>query len=98
MRNKLFYLFQNDLKERLRNPKFSKAWVESELDYQLARQLIKKRLEKKLSQRALARKAKTTQAVISRIETMNANPSLALLKRISEVLNTKLVVQLANRK
>jgi len=42
-----------------------------------------------LSQRQLAKKVKTTQAVISRIETMSTNPSLLLIKRIAEKLDLK---------
>lgn len=92
MKNNLYYTFEDDLKERLKNPKFRKAWEESEAEYILARKLIEKRLKNKMSQRALAQKVKTTQAVISRIETMNANPSLNLLKRIASVLNSKLIL------
>lgn len=92
MKNKLCYTFEDDLKERLKDPAFKKVWVESEPEYLLARELIGKRLEKKMSQRELAKKLKTTQAVISRIETMNANPSLTLLKRIASVLGTSLQV------
>jgi len=55
--------------------------------------LFKKRLSKKISQRSLAKKINTTQAVISRIETMNANPSLLLLKKLAEALDSKLVLQ-----
>lgn len=90
MKNKFLYTLDDDLAKRLKNPEFKKAWEESELEYQLARQLIKKRLERKMSQRELARKVKTTQAVISRIETMQANLSLSLLKRIAQTLNVKL--------
>jgi ribosome-binding protein aMBF1 (putative translation factor) len=93
MKNKLDYTFEEDLQVRLKNPKFKKAWEESEPEYLLAKQLIKKRLKQKISQRTLAKKLNTTQAVISRIETMNANPSLSLLKRIAQVLNLKLVLQ-----
>lgn len=92
MKNKLLYTFEQDLAKRLKNPAFRKAWEASEPEYLLAKQLIEKRLKRKLSQRALARRAKTTQAVISRIETMEANPSLDLLKRIANVLNTKLAL------
>ena len=90
MRNKLLYTYEEDLENRLKNPKFKKAWEESEPEYLLAKELIEKRLEKKISQRELAKRVKTTQAVISRIETMNANPSLQLLKRIAQVLDTKI--------
>ncbi len=93
MKNKLLYTFEEDLAKRLKSPKFKKAWAESEPEYLLARQLIEKRLERKLSQRDLAKILKTTQAVVSRLETMRANPSLHLLKRIAGVFDTKLSVQ-----
>jgi transcriptional regulator with XRE-family HTH domain len=40
----------------------------------------------------LAVKVKTSQAAISRIEAMNGNPSVALLKRIASALGTKLYI------
>lgn len=90
MKGRQIYTLDQHIKESLKDPEFKKAWEESRLEYQLARQLIKKRLERKMSQRELARKVKTTQAVISRIETMQANPSLSLLKRIAQTLDVKL--------
>lgn len=93
MRNKFLYTFREDLNERLKDPKFKKAWREAELEYLLAKELIEKRVAKKLSQRRLARKANTTQAMISRLETMRANPSLAFLKRVAEALDSKLLFQ-----
>lgn len=90
MRNKLLYTFEEDLAKRLKNPKFKKLWEESEPDYLLAKKLIEKRLQKKISQRELARKLKTSQAVISRIETMRANPTLSFLKKIAQALDTRL--------
>lgn len=96
MRNKIKeYTFREDLKKRLKDPEFRKAWEESELEYQIATQLIEARLSKKLSQRDLARKMKTSQAVVSRIESMNANPSVSLLKRFAQTLNVKLTVSIS---
>ena len=92
MKNKLYYSFEDHLKESLKDPEFKKVWEESEPEYLLAREMIRKRLEKKMSQRDLAKKLKTTQAVISRIETMNANPSLSLLKRIANVFGSNFKV------
>ncbi len=95
MRNKIKeYTFQEHLKESLKDPEFRKAWEESELEYQIATQLIEARLVKQLSQRALAKRMKTSQAVVSRMENMNANPSLSLLKRAAQALNVKLTVSL----
>ncbi|MEK7597942.1 MAG: helix-turn-helix transcriptional regulator [Patescibacteria group bacterium] len=93
MKNKLIYTFQDHLKDSLKVPKFKIAWKKSQVEYDLASTLIQKRLSKKMSQRSLAKKVHTTQAVISRIETMSANPSLLLLKRLAEALNSKIVLQ-----
>ena len=92
MKNKLYYTFEEDLKERLKDPEFKKAWEKTEPEYLLARQLIKKRLEAKMSQRQLAKKLKTSQVVISRIETMSGNPTLYQLKKIASALGTSLQV------
>ena len=96
MKNKL-YALQNDLNERLKDPEFHRLWEESEVEYQLARKLIEKRLSQKISQRELAKKAKTTQAVISRIESMSSNPSLMLLKKLAAALNSRLEIHLVSR-
>lgn len=92
--NKKFkeYTFQDHLKESLKDPEFRIAWENSEVEYNLMVQLIEKRLKRKLSQRALAKKVGTSQSVIARIEGMDANPSLLLLKRIAKALNTKLQI------
>lgn len=94
MKNKLSYTFQDHLQESLKDPKFKKAWGESEVEYQLACKIIEARLAKKLSQRDLAEKIHTSQAAISRIESMEGNPSLSLLKRIAEALDVKLSISL----
>jgi ribosome-binding protein aMBF1 (putative translation factor) len=94
MKNKYYYTFDEDLQKRLKDPEFKKIWEDGEPEYKLACQLIEKRLAKKMSQRDLAKKVKTTQAVISRLETMNENPSLSLLKRIAQALGTKINLQI----
>lgn len=86
------YTFEQHLKESLKNPEFRKEWENSEVEYQLGRRLIEARLKRNISQRDLAEKANTTQAVISRIEAMNSNPSIGLLKRLAQALGTKLKI------
>ena len=92
MQSKYPYTFQKDLKSRLKNPKFKAAWDKSESEYLLAKQLIEARLFRRISQRDLARRIHTSQAAISRLETMRGNPSLALLKRIAQALDAKFVL------
>jgi len=92
MKNKL-YTLEDDLKKRLKDPEFRRLWRESEVEYQLARKLIEKRLVNKISQRELAKKVKTTQTVISRIENMSSNPSLGLLNRVAKALDSRLEIR-----
>lgn len=87
------YTFEQHLEESLRDPKFRKIWEDSEVEYQLGRKLIEARLNKNISQRELAQKAHTTQAVISRIEGMNCNPSIGLLKKLAGALGLRLTVE-----
>jgi len=92
MKSKI-YTFKEDLKRRLKDPEFKKLWEENEPEYVLAEQIIQKRLKNKISQRTLAKKLKTSQAAISRIESMNGNPSLSFLKRLATALDSKLILQ-----
>lgn len=86
----LYYTFEDDLKRSLKDPGFRKAWKESEAEYLVSKAVIERRLAKKLSQRDLALRVKTSQAAISRVEAMSGNPSLSFLKRIAAALGTNL--------
>lgn len=84
--------FESYLERQLKNPSFKKEWEGSELQYRIGREIIRLRSEKNVSQRELARKANTTQAVISRIESMSENPSLKLVDKIATALGKRLVI------
>jgi len=81
------------LAKQLKDPKFKKEWDKLEPQYQITRELIKARIEGKISQRELAKKAKTTQAVLSRIENMTVNPSIGLLQKIATALGKNLEIK-----
>jgi len=81
--------------EQLKDPKFKKEWEKSEAAYQVTRALIEARIKGKISQRQLAGKVGTTQAVISRIDNMNVSPSIELLQRIADSLGKRLEIRFA---
>lgn len=85
--------FDQYLKEQLKDPNFRKEWERTEAAYQVTRELIRARIEGKISQRELAKRAKTTQAVLSRIENMTVSPSIGLLQRIAQALGKNLEVK-----
>lgn len=85
--------FETHKKLLMKNPKFRKAYEESQLEYEIARAVIRARIEKGLTQKQLADKLNTKQSVISRVESANTTPSLSFLKRLAQALNTSLRVQ-----
>jgi len=80
------------LKERLKDSRFKKLSQEYDERYQVARAIIKARFKKGWSQRDLAKKAKTTQAVISRVENMTVNSRVKLIQKIAEALGLVLEI------
>ncbi len=88
------FTLEDHLKKSLKDPEFKKEWEDSEVEYQLGCRLIEARLKMGISQRDLAKKVGTSQAAISRIESMNGNPSLSFLKRISTALGSKLQISI----
>ena len=84
------YTTYQELKKRLlSDPKVKKAYDELESEYQVAAQMIEARIKQKMSQEELAKKMGTGQAVISRLEGMNAKPSISLLERAAKALQIK---------
>lgn len=86
------YTFEQHLKESLKEANFKEEWKKQKTEYQLSCKLIELRLKNKISQSELAKKANTTQAIISRIESMSANPSIETLKKIGSALNCNLTI------
>ncbi|MBU3979682.1 helix-turn-helix domain-containing protein [Patescibacteria group bacterium] len=84
---------QTHKKQLMKNPKFRKLYEESEIEYQIARAVIRARIEKGLTQKQLAERLNTKQSVISRLESSNTTPSLSFLKRLADALQIKLQVQ-----
>lgn len=91
------YTLEDHLRDSLKDPAFRREWEASEVEYQLSRQIIAQRLRQKMTQSDLAKRAKTTQAVISRIERMTENVSVKLLKRIASAFDTHLKVRFESR-
>ncbi len=84
----------NELKkELLKDPGFKKLYEESQPEFEIAKAIIRTRIERKITQKELAKKMHTTQSVISRIEQARTSPSISFLKRLAAALNTTLQVQ-----
>lgn len=80
--------YEKYLSENLKDPDFKQAWEETELEFIIARNIIRRRKRLGLTQKELAELMNTTQSVISRLESGNQNISVRNLKAIADVLQT----------
>ncbi|PJA51352.1 transcriptional regulator [Candidatus Shapirobacteria bacterium CG_4_9_14_3_um_filter_36_12] len=84
--------WQTHKKQLLNNPKFKKALTESSIEFQIVKSVIEARLKSGLTQSQLAKKMKTKQSVISRLENVKTIPSISFLKKLALATNSKLTV------
>ena len=76
----------------LKDPEFKKAYDALQPEFELAAAIIQKRIDKKMTQAALAKKMGTKQSAISRLESGNSNPRFNLLKKAAKALDSKLKI------
>jgi len=91
---KTLMTFAEHKKELLKDPKIRAEYDALEPEYLMAVAAIEKRLKKKMTQAALAKKIGTRQSAIARLESGASNPSIKFLKKVAKALDTKLVVTL----
>ena len=76
--------FRDFLKEQLQNPEFKKEWDDLQPELDVIRAIVDARISQNLTQKELAEKTGINQADISKLENGTRNPSLKLLKRLSD--------------
>ncbi len=81
-------------RQLLRDPEVRKALKENEPEFQIAKSIIEARIKRGITQKELARRLKTKQSVISRLETVKTTPTLSFLKRLAKTLDTSLRVEI----
>ena len=77
----------------MRNAKYRKAYESLEPEFVLAAAVIEARSRAGLSQRALAKKMRTTQPVVARLESGRGHPSLRTLERLAEATGSRLSIR-----
>jgi len=84
-------------KEILKNRKVQTAYDALGPEFEVAASLIKRRLEKGLTQLELAKRVGTKQSAISRLESGTYNPSLDFLRKVTYALGARLKVTVSRR-
>jgi DNA-binding XRE family transcriptional regulator len=89
-----YYTYEEIHRELMKDPGFRREYEKLEPEFRIASALIEARIKGKMTQAELAKKVNTGQAVISRLENMNARPSLSLIQRIAEALGLRVDLRL----
>ena len=84
--------FEKHLNRKLQKPAFAQKWEESEAEHVLVKALIEARNEAGMTQQQLSSLSHIDQAVLSRIESGKANPSLKTLQKVANGLGKKLEI------
>lgn len=72
-------------------------YYNNDLAFDISTAVIDARINRKMSQEQLAKKVNTQQSGIARLESGNSLPSLTFLKRIADVLDMELLVELREK-
>jgi len=81
--------FDDDLSAKLKNPEFKKRHYIALKRLELAHEIMLARKKAKMTQIELAKKLKTSQSFIARVENGNQNLTIDGLIRITNALSTK---------
>lgn len=76
----------------LKDPNFRKALEQTKPEYEIARAIILARTKHNLTQKQLAKKLKTRQSVISRVESAKTTASVSFLKRFASAFGGTLKI------
>ena len=79
----------------LNNKEFRKAYNALEPEFALASAIIAKRIKKNMTQAALARKMKTKQSAIARLESGTYNPTILFLGKVAKALDAHVRVSIS---
>ena len=76
----------------MKNPAYRKAHQALEPEFELARALIRARVEAGLTQEQLAQRMQTSQSAIARLESGRFRPSTKTLERLAAATGTRLKI------
>ena len=86
----------NELKkELLKDKKVKEAYEALEPEFALIASVIRKRIEKKMTQAQLAKKLGTKQSAVARLEGGTYNPSFKFLQKVAAAMDAELKVTIS---
>lgn len=80
-------------KEAMKRPGVRKAMKDTDIEFQLIEAIVKSRVEKKLTQKALAEEIGITQSALARFESGRSNPTFSFIQKVTTGLGLRLIVK-----
>ncbi|HQR83748.1 helix-turn-helix transcriptional regulator [Polynucleobacter sp. es-EL-1] len=80
-------------KQWIKNPEYKKAYEESKIEFDIAKEVIEARMKSGLSQEHLAALMGTSQSAIARLESGSSLPSIRTLAKFAEATNMQIQIQ-----
>ncbi len=91
---KMKLISHKDLKrESLKRPGVKRAHKDLELEFKILDALVRARIEKRLTQRELAKSIGVAQSALARFESGRGNPTLSFIQKVTSGLGLHLVVK-----
>ena len=84
--------------ELMLDPEFKKEYESLQPEMDITRAILNARINAGLTQMELSKKSGISQADISRLEKGTRNPSIALLKRLADALDSTLKIEFVPKK
>ena len=84
--------------ELMQDPAFKKEYESLQPEMDITRAILDARIQAGMTQMQLSEKSGISQADISRLERGTRNPSLSLLKRLAEAMDSTLRIEFIPRK
>lgn len=84
--------------ELMKDPEFKKEYEALQPEMDITRAILDARINAGLTQMELSEKSGISQADISRLEKGTRNPSVALLKRLAEAMDSTLKIEFVPKK
>lgn len=81
----------------LKDPKVKAEYEKLQPEFAVIEAILGARMKKGVTQKELAKRMKTKQSAISRLESGRANPSLDFLQRLAKALNSRLEIRFLPR-
>lgn len=94
---KTYLRFDDYFDEQMKDPEFKQEYEKVRQENEPLRAILRARVEKGMTQAAIAKKMGTTQSSIARVESGKSHPTIPFMQRLADALDMKLEIRFLPR-